>query len=869
MVKPANNFNIGMYKKIIFLLFTCFLAVNVNLNAQDLAIGQGKKYTIGGIKVTGTTNYSEQTVISFAGLHVGEKIYIPGDKISEVIKKLWDLDLFSDINLYVTNIEGSTVYLELEIIEVPELNEVTVKGLKKDKKKKKLIKDNKLKPGKKVTENLIANTKRHIENDYKKDGYLYAKTTVRTKEAKDTTDDKVKKVDMLINVDRGDKVKIKYIDIEGNHVFSDGKVRRQMKKTKQKNFFRIWKRSKFIPEKYKKDKQKIVDKYKSEGYRDARIVSDSLIKIDHKNVGLKLKVEEGEKYYFGNISFVGNSVYTDEQLYRILQINKGDPYNGVLLQKRIADDSKPDADDITNVYQNNGYLFSQVNPVETKVYNDTIDFEIRIHEGKIAHFNKVYVTGNDRTNDHVIYRNLRTRPGQQYSKADIVRSIRELGQLGFFDAEKLSPDLENVNPNEGTLDLHYGVEETGTSQIQLQGGYGGGGFVGTVGLSFHNFSIKNIFNKKAYKPLPTGDGQTLSLQAQASSFYQTYSLSFEEPWLGGKKPIHLSTSFSHTIMHYYDYYTRHTDRDRQFLITGGSVGLAKRLQWPDDYFTLSGAVSFQHYKMHNYNIGLFNFPEGTANNLAFTFTLSRDNTFKNPIYPIGGSKFSISAKVTPPYSLFNGVDYKNLKNDPNYQIHGEPDAVKIDQKRYNWLEYYKLKFKADWYNKLVGELVLRTNLEFGFLGAYNNYRGIPPFERFYVGGDGLDVYSLDGRENIRLRGYPNQSITPINRTAASGATRNDGSAIYQKYSMELRYPITLKPQASIYGLTFVEAGAAFDSFQDFDPFQLKRSAGLGIRLFMPQFGLLGIDFGYGFDSIPGTNGSPNGWETHFIIGQNF
>ncbi len=858
-----------MYKKLFFLFIICFSFLNFNVKAQDM-MGNGKEYTIADIKVTGTTNYNEQTVIAFTGLRKGQKVNIPGDEISNVIKKLWDLDLFSDINFYVTNIEDDQIHLELEIIEVPELDEIVVSGLKKEKRKKKLIKETKLKSGKKVTENLIANTRRKIQNKYKEKGFLNANTKISTAETKDTTDSDVKKVDLHIDVDRGKKVKIKEINISGNDVFSDGKIRRQMKKTKKKNFLRFFKRSKYISEEYKKDKEKIIDKYKSEGYRDARIVSDTMIKLDDKNIALNLEIEEGEKYYFGKINFLGNNKYSDEQLHQILRINKGDTYNGVLLNKRIADDTRPDADDITNLYQNNGYLFSQVNPVETKVYNDTIDFEVRIFEGKIAHFNNVYVTGNDRTNDHVIYRDLRTRPGQQYSKQDVVRTVRELGQLGFFDAEKLSPEFENVDPNSGTLDLHYDVTEIGSSQIELQGGYGGGGFVGTLGLSFQNFSIKNIFNKDAYHPLPMGDGQILSLRAQAASFYQTYSISFEEPWLGGKKPIRLSTSFSHTIEHYYDYYTRRTDRSRKFNITGGSVGLAKKLQWPDDYFTLSGAVSFQHYEMKNYNIGLFNFPDGTANNLAFTVALSRDNTYTNPIFPLGGSKFTISAKVTPPYSLFNGVDYGKLGEDPKYQTHGEPDAAKIDKKRFNWLEYYKLKFEADWYNQLIDKLVLRTHTDFGFLGAYNNKRGIPPFERFYVGGDGLGTYSLDGRENIRLRGYPNQSITPIDRDPASGATRNDGSTIYNKFTMELRYPITLKPQASIYVLGFAEGGAAWEKFKDFDPFQLNRSAGFGIRIFMPQFGLLGLDFGYGFDPVPGVpDASPNGWETHFIIGQNF
>ncbi len=871
MEKPASNSNIRMYKKLFFLFIICFATFSLSCNAQDLGIGNAKKYIIGGIKVTGTTNFSPQTITAYARLRKGQNIYIPGDKISQAIKKLWGLGLFSDINIYVTNIIGNKVYLRLEVIEVPSLNKVTITGLKKEKKQKELFKELKLTSGKKVTENLIANTRRHIADKYKAKGYLNTKVTISSTQAKDTTDQQVKKVNLAIHVHKGDRVKIKRIDVTGNHIFSDAKIRRQMK-TKRKNFLRFWKRSKFVADTYKEDKGKIIDKYKAAGYRDARIVSDSIIKLDQKDIAIKLKVDEGEKYYFGNISFLGNSAYSDRQLHSILKINKGDVYNGVLLDKRIMDPSKPDASDLTNLYKNNGYLFSTINAVETKVYNDTIDFEIRIQEGKIAYFDHVYVTGNDRTNDHVIYRNLRTRPGQKYSKQDVIRSIRELGQLRFFDAKRLSQDIgfENANPVTGTLDLHYKVVEIGSSQIQLQGGYGGGGFIGTLGLSFNNFSIKNIFNGDAYHPLPMGDGQKLSLQLQASSYYQTYSISFSEPWLGGKKPIRLTTSFSHTIEHYYNYFTRETDRSRKFLITGGSVGLVKRLEWPDDYFTLSGAISFRHYEMENYNIGLFNFPNGTANNLAFTFALSRDNTYVNPIYPMGGSKFTISAKLTPPYSLFNNVDYANLKNDPRYQTNGKPDATKIDQKRFKWLEYYKLKFKGDWYTKLAGKLVLRTNIEYGFLGAYNSARGIPPFERFYVGGDGLGVYALDGRENIRLRGYPNQSITPVDRDYSTGATRNDGSTIYQKYSLELRYPVTLNPRASIYVLTFAEGGEAFDSFKDFDPFELHRSAGFGIRIHMPQFGLLGIDFGYGFDPIPGSGTtSPNGWETHFIIGQNF
>ncbi len=861
-----------MMNKQLFLILICTITFGFKAIAQnDVPIANSKEYTIAEIKVTGTSNYNEQTVIAFTGLREGDKIYIPGDRMSNVIKKLWDLGLFSDINFYITKIEEDQAYLELEIQEVPELHEVTINGLKKKKRREEIIKDNKLKPGTKVTENLIANTRANLREEYKSDGYLNASVDIRTREVQDTTASESSKVDMILNIERGEKVKISSINIEGNDVFSDAKVRRQMK-TKRKNFLRFWKRSKFIAEDYKNDKEKIINKYKEKGYRDARITSDSIIKKGDKDIAINLQLEEGDRYYFGNIEFLGNSVYSDQQLKQVLGISKGDVYNGVLLKKKIADNEKPDANDLTNLYQNNGYLFSQINPVETRVYNDTIDFEIRIVEGKEAYFNDIVVNGNDKTNDHVIYRNLRTRPGQKYSKEDVVRTVRELGQLGFFDAEQLSPEFKNVNPNDGTLDLEYNVVESGASQIELQGGYGGGGFVGTLGLSFNNFSLKGIFDKDAYKPLPMGDGQTLSLRLQASTFYRTFSFSFSEPWLGGKKPIRLTTSLSHTVQYFYDAYAREADRDRKFLITGGSVGLAKRLSVPDDYFTLSTALSFQHYNLKNYNIGLFNFPDGHANNFALTLGLSRDNTFTNPIYPLGGSKFSITAKFTPPYSLWNGIDYGDLANQTAYQDEdGNPDLAKIDQQRFNWLEYYKIKFNGDWYNQIVDKFVLRTNVEYGFLGAYNNDRGIPPFERFYLGGDGLGGYSLDGRETIRLRGYPNQSLVPIDRnyTATTGVTRNDGATIYNKYSLELRYPITLKPSASIYALTFAEGGASYDGFKDFNPFQLNRSAGFGVRIFMPAFGLLGIDFGYGFDPIPGTNTGPNGWETHFIIGQQF
>ncbi len=833
--------------------------------AQRSPLQGNKKYTINSLTVSGEQSFNKKTIIAFTGLKVGDRIYIPGEKLSEITKKLWDQGLFSDIAFYITNIVGDKVDLELNIVELPKIKDVTIVGIKKGKQKE-IIKDNNLKPGVKITKNLITTTKNYIKKKYREDGFFNTEVEITTKPFIDSLGVEFSK-HLTVNINRNKKVKISSIEIKGNEELSDSKLKASMKDTKEKSFFRIWKRSKFTNNSFETDKESILTKFRSNGFRDARILSDTIIEEDNKNITLKINVEEGRRYYFGDINFIGNSIYTNRQLRSVLGIGEGNTYNGVLLQERIENAEDPEANDLTNLYQNNGYLFSRINPVEVAVKNDTIDFEVRIHEGKIAYFDHITVVGNDKTNDHVIYREIRTRPGQKYSKRNVVRTIRELGQLGYFDAEQISPNFKNVDPNNGTLDMEYSVVEKGSSQIELQGGYGGGGFVGTLGLSFNNFSIRNILNKEAYHPLPMGDGQKLSIRAQGSSFYQTYSLSLVEPWLGGKKPIQLSTSFSHTVQYFFDPRRRDVDKSRRFLITGGAVGLAKRLKWPDDYFTLSHSLSYQHYNLKNYNTGLFTFGDGESNNLAYTIGISRNNTATNPIFPMSGSDFSVSAKVTLPYSFFSDTDWKTLDNerqgleeitptDPDF-VNATERIAEIDQQKFKWLEYYKIKFKGTWYTQLVGKMVLRPSAEFGFLGAYNQDRGLPPFERFFLGGDGLGAFSLDGREVIALRGYPNQSLSTL-----------DGNAIYNKFSLELRYPITLKQLASIYALTFIEGGAAYDNFREYNPFQLKRSAGLGLRIFMPAFGLLGIDFGYGFDPIQG-GFQPNGWETHFIIGQQF
>lgn len=882
MEKLANKLDkLTMFKNRILFLFT-LLFIGNTINAQETTLEKGKEYTLSGIEVTGKVSFNEQTIITFTGLEIGSKIRIPGDEISLAITKLWKLGLFNDVNFYVKKIEGEAILLELELYELPKLNDIKIKGVKKGKRED-IVKETELNKGRVVNDNLITNTKNYIENKYKKDGYFNTKVTINT-----LADSTNTKVDMVVFIDRGQKVKISAINFVGNEQLVDKKLKKSFKNTKEKKIYRVFKASKFVKDKYKEDLGTLVSKYKEKGYRDARVVNESVTYNKETNkINIDINIEEGKKYYFGDIRFLGNTVYSDQALNSILGIKRGEIYNGVLLEKRIADTSSPDAEDVTNLYQNNGYLWSNINPVEVKTENDTIDFEIRITEGPIAYFNNVTVKGNDKTNDKVIYRELRTRPGEKWNKDLVIRSVRELGQLGFFDAEAIRPEPVNMDPAAGTVDLDWTLVEKGSSQVELQGGYGAGGFIGTLGLSFNNFSLKNIFNKKAYQPLPMGDGQKMSLRLQASQGFQVYSLSFTEPWLGGKKPISFFTSISHSKQFLFDFRSRNVTRDKSFNISTLTVGYGKRLKVPDDYFSISNSVSFSYYDLNNYNTGLFTFGNGASRNLAFSTTLTRDSRGLDPIFPDRGSNFSVSAKFTLPYSMWNGVDYANLENKEEFKQRNTnvsqtdangnlvpiyidengnntndftkavADQSLVDQERFKYLEFYKVKFSGDWYTKIYKKFVLRTRAEFGFLGAYNSDRGVVPFERFFVGGDGLANFALDGREVIQLRGYPNNSLSSQN-----------GGTVYNKYSMELRYPITMKQSAKIYAMSFLEAGAAFDNFKTFDPFKVQRAAGIGLRVFMPAFGLLGIDFAHGFDPIPGDT-IKSGWQTHFIIGQQF
>lgn len=813
---------------------------------QKVTYEVGKEYILGGISVTGLKKFSEETVIVFTGLRNGQLIKLPGDKLTSAIKKLYESKQFSNVDVYLLKIDGETAYLEFDVQELPQLNKVKISGIKKSKAKD-LIKDAELKLGAMVTDNLLVTTRNYFTKKYTDKGFL--KTIVSIDVKKDTSDMNI--VNMNINIDKGQKIKIKKINFTGNKKLSSKKLRKTMSGTKERFAGRFWKGSKYIEEDYQKDLEKILDKYSRLGFRDARIISENISWNQDNTINVNINLEEGRQYRFADILFVGNKEYSDDQLRSVLRIEKGDVYNGAVLKERVKGDGTPTSEDLSTMYQDSGFLFSQVNAVETKVKNDSITVEIRIREDEKARIRKVTVSGNDKTNDHVLFRELRVKPGDLFSRSAIIRSIREIGQLGFFD-QNVTPDVVPDYQNK-TADIDFNVVEKGGSQIELQGGYGGGSFIGTLGLSFNNFSIRNIFNKEAYKPLPMGDGQSLSLRLQSSRTFNTYSFSFTEPWLGGRKPQSLSFSLYSSNQYQYNFQTGSVDRNQSLGIVGASVGLGKRLKWPDDFFQLSQTISYQAFNLKNYGfrVGQNILSNGNLNNLSYNATISRNSAGPSLIFPTYGSEFTFGVKATFPYSLVNNKDYTI-----DGTLSDAEKGLKIAD-NYKWLEYYKMSIKGKWYTSFTDKLVLMSNAEMGYLGYYNSKVGLSPFERYYVGGDGIAVFQLDGREVVGLRGYENNRLSSI-----------DGGSIYNKFQLELRYSITNAPSASIYTLGFMEAGNSYDNFKSFNPFELKRSAGVGIRIFMPAFGLLGIDFAHGFDPLPGET-TKSGWQTHFIIGRQF
>ena len=825
-----------------------------SIHVPEVYYSSPKTYEIAGIVVSGIgEHYDAETLVQYSGLRVGEEIKIPGDVITKAIKKLYGYGLFSDVAIFIDRTEGDKVYLNIRLAERHKLSRINYIGLKKSEETKLKEKVNWL-PGTQVTDNQISNLKRIVERYFKEKGYY--NTNIKILRRDDPENENFVILD--VSVERNNKIKIEDIIIAGNKEVKNGKLKRAMKKTKEKSLVNLFKSAKYIEDNYEEDKYNLLDKYNELGYRDAAILSDSVEQVSPNRVKIHLNVEEGNKYYFNNITWVGNTVESTENLSKILNIQKGDVYNKKYFEERLT----VDEDAVANlVYLNNGYLFYHSVPVETVVGGDSINVEIRIVEGPQATINRVNISGNDRTHEHVIRRELYTYPGELFSREDIIRSIRELSQLGHFDPEQLQqPDIL-PNPETGTVDIGFKVAERANDKIEISGGWGAGMIIGSLGLTFSNFSMRNIFNWDSYRPLPQGDGQTLSLKAQTNGkYYTSFSVSFREPWLGGKKPNSLSVSAwysrqtGYSRSYYNSYYVNSAKDqydDSQLMTTFGiTAGLGRRITWPDDFFSMYVEVSYQRYTLKNWPYYIMS--NGNSNNLSFALTLQR-SSIDNPLYTRRGSDFSLSVSFTPPYSLFSDENYgsANIK----------------DREKYRWIEFHKWKFKGRVFMPLDKneKFVLYTGVQYGYLGYYDKDRR-SPFEGFEMGGDGMSGYSLYGREYIGLRGYENGSLT--NAGSSFLAPSASDASLYTKLTMELRYPISLSQSATIYALAFLEAGNSWYEIKDFEPFNLYRSAGVGLRVFLPMFGLLGLDWGYGFDSVPGRSGA-SGSQLHFVLGQEF
>ena len=832
---------------------------------------QRKTYEIAGITVSGAESYEDFVLIGFSGLAVGDKIEVPGDQITKSIRRFWKQGLFSDVKIEATKIEGNKIWLNIALKQRPRVSEVIYNGIKKSDKEDLEVKVG-ISKGSQMTPNLADRAETMVKKFYAEKGYYHTEVNVR--QYKDESLPGYVKVE--INVDRKEKTKVNAIYITGNEALNHNKINHAMKKTNDNNIINFFRTKKFVQEEFEKDKQAVIEKYNEIGYRDAYIVADSVVTCptDSNKVDIYMTINEGKKYYFRNIQWVGNTVYPYETLNMVLGIKKGDIFNQKELNKRLNEDD----DAVSKMYTDQGYLFFNVDPVEVKIDGDSIDFEMRMYEGKPATINEVNIVGNTRVYEHVVRRELYTKPGQLYSQSDIMRSLRELAQMGHFDQEKIVPDIQ-PNPEDGTVDITYQLETKSSDQIEFSLGWGASGLVGTIGLKFTNFAIQNLFNKKAYRIVPQGEGQTFQVNARINGvYYNSASISFLEPWLGGKRPNSLSfsayfasqTGYSKSYLDAYnslynaysgyynnsygygygynnDYYQQlqemEADPDQYLRTFGAAIGYGKRLHWPDDFFTFYGELSYQLYMMKNWRYLLLT--DGFSHNLALTLNLSR-NSIDNPIYTRRGSQFSISLKITPPWSLMNKKDYSKMTNE----------------ERYNLLEYHKWKFSGKVFTPLTkdSKLVLMTRAEFGYLGHYNKYAK-SPFESFYMGGDGMSSYSSYSTDYISMRGYEAGSLTPYD--AVTG--RNLGY-VYNKYTMEIRYPISLEQNATIWVLGFAEAGNCWADIKDFNPFDLKRSLGVGVRIFLPMFGLMGIDWGYGFDPINGST-KMSGSNFHFILGQ--
>jgi outer membrane protein insertion porin family len=818
-------------------------------DGYDLDYLTPKTYEIGGITFEGAENFDTRVVQLVAGLQVGDRLKIPGDKISAAVDNLWKQGMFEDVQICVSRIQGNIIFLKIIIKERPRMERFSFTGVRKGEADK-LRDEIKLTTGEVVTENMLRTSVNKIKGFYIDRGYTRVDVTPTTEA------DSNGRLTITFNVKRGKKVKIDSLIFVGNEQMSDIKLQSKMEKTHDVHYFwklrfwtkAFWKKSRYVENDFHEDLGKVIEYYNEQGFRDARVVSDTVwdvaedemkasekTKKNQDRVKVRVNVYEGQRFYFRNITFSGNTVYDDETLLRAMRIKKGDPYNRTTLQQNIT--YNPSGTDITSLYMDNGYLFFRANPVEVAVDGDSIDIEIRIVEGKQARIRNVSVEGNTITNDKIIMRELHTRPGDLFSRDALIRSQRELVTLGYFKQESIEP-IPRPNEADGTVDIVYKVEEGSTSQLTLQGGYGGKMLIGQIGVQLNNFSVRNIFNKDAWAPLPAGDGQKLSLNAVTNgTFYYALSASFTEPWLGGHRAQSLTGSIYHNLYSSGFYYPKGSEKYYSLQITGAGLSFSKRLKWPDDYFIMSHGISYKHYILDNYGSlaqGLFS--DGVANDLSYAFTLSR-NSLDSPIYARSGSEVSVSTYVTPPYSIMGGSN-----------ITSESAA----QDKFRWVEYYKVNVRGSWMLNLVGDVVLNTRFRFGFMGYYNKNIGLAPFGRYFVGGDGLSSWMLDGREVIPLRGFENNTV---------GASSNGGGAVFDRFTLELRQPIIESANATIWIAGFLEGGNCWNDIKDFQPFSMYNSAGIGVRLYMPMFGLIGVDWGYGFQ------GSNGGSHFHFSIGQ--
>ena len=825
-----------------------------------------KKYIVGGVTVEGNTYYSSEQILQVSGLRKDMEVKVPSEELSSVVKRLWLQRYFEDVKVTIDSITPTrdTAYFKISLIERPRVSRWVFSGVKNGEEKELREKLN-FRRGTEFSDYVAKTSVDIIKKYYKEKGFLNVAVDVNTK--KDTVIRGAIRVQFAVN--RGDKVKIKKITFSGNENLKESKLVRSMKKTRDARFQNFFSSKKFNEDEYENDKRAMISAFNEAGYRDARIVKDTMYYIEPGRLQIDFEIDEGKKYYFRDITWTGNSIYTSDALNQILMIKKGDVYDNVTMQKRIFGGGKQNEYDVSKAYRDNGYLFFNIQPVELNVEGDSVDVEMRIVEGKPATLNNIVINGNDLTNERVIRRQLFTRPGYLFSQSDFERSIREIASMGQFDPEAIMGEGGySLIPNQlnNTVDIVYNVTEKPSSQLELSGGWGGNTFVATLGVSFNNFSTRRFFDKTAWRPVPLGDAQNLALRFQTNgTYYTSLSASFSEPWLFGKKPTSLTTSL---------YYTRQTNsylalnilNDDQYMeVYGFAAGIGKRLKWPDNYFVLYNQLSWQTYKLQDWAYQ-FMFDTGISHNLSYTLSLSRNST-DQIIYPRVGSDFSFSMQLTPPYSLLRRKNYGVLDGN------GNPTTVEswrdIDynmqssQDRYRWIKYHKWTFKGSIYTKLVGDLVLMARAQFGYLGYYNKNWGYSPFEGFRLGGDGMSGYDTYGSEIISLRGYENYSLTPL--AAANSTTGNYYAGnVYDKFTVELRYPVVLQPQSTIYALLFLEGGNCWADIKDFNPFQIKRSAGVGVRVFLPMIGLLGVDWGWGFDDP--VNGNS---QFHFVIGQQF